>query len=137
MCNFQSILTMPSADPQTLAAVIVALGALVWLYNQIMVATGKRAPASPFPVELKEEFVCKSDHQKALDIIDKRLTSATDSRKKIHNAVEVLGSRVTRVEAQASGQSDALNLLTSDCREFFRDQRLTNNEILKRLPKEL
>lgn len=111
------------------------LGACVWLYNQVMVATGKRKPESPLKVELEEKFVSKGEHEKHAVYVEGKLVTAAISRKRMHEEIESLNSRTARLEEQNRSQTDQLNLLSSDFRDFRREQNAANTEILKRLPK--
>lgn len=126
---------MPEFDPQFLAALMFTLGACVWLYNQVMVATGKRKPESPLKVELEEKFVSKGEHEKHAVYVEGKLVTAAISRKRMHEDIESLNSRTARLEEQNRSQTDQINLLSRDFRDFRSEQNAANTEILKRLPK--
>jgi len=80
-------------------------------------------------------FARKSEVDVLRGDFDKRQTAATASRKQIHEKVEKLDTRLGRVEQQNIAQDDHLKLLNSEFREFAKEQRAVNHEILKRLPK--
>jgi hypothetical protein len=127
---------MPNFDPNSMAAYLVCTFCLVALYNQIMQAVGKRKTEQPFIISMEKRFVSHEDHDKHASYVEGKLVTAALSRKKIHETQEAHGTRIARLEEQNKSQTDSLQLLSSDSREFYRDQRSFNNEILKRLPKD-
>ena len=120
-------------NADTIAAFLFGLGACLWIYNGIMRAFGKDRNPQPFSVEAVKRFVERSDYEKDHGLLDARLTGATRSRKEIHEDVEKQASRISRLEAQSKAQTDAANLLGADFREFAREQRAVNKELLKGL----
>lgn len=121
---------------------MIAAGCLLWIFNQAMVASGKRKTEQPFIVSLERRFVSQEEHREHRDDVvtkfrevDGKLITAARSRKEMHQGIEALNGRTTRLEEQNRGQTDQLNLLSSDFRDFRREQGSANAEILKRLPK--
>jgi len=121
---------------------LIGAGCLLWIYNQVMIALGKRKNEQPFIVSMEKRFVSHEEHKDHTDAVkdkfkevDGKLITAAISRKGLHEGIESLGSRTTRLEEQNVGQTNALNLLSADFRDFRKEQGSVNSEILKRLPK--
>lgn len=70
---------MPDFDPVNLAAMIGSIGALIWLYNQIMVATGKRGTPQPLMTDRVKVWASREDHEKLANKVD-RNHEATETR---------------------------------------------------------
>lgn len=54
---------MPDFDPQFLASMLVSTAAILFLYNQVMVATGKRGAPQPFVTDRVKTWASKEDHE--------------------------------------------------------------------------
>jgi hypothetical protein len=108
---------------------------LLVIFNQAMLALGKRKSEQPFIVSMEKRFVSHEEHKEHADYVEGKLITAAISRKNMHGEIKDLDKRTCRLEEQNKSQNDSIALLSSDAREFYRDQRAINNEILKRLPK--
>lgn len=112
-----------------------ALGAfikiLAWLAGAAAVAIGLFI--SLYRTMFNPPFARKSEVEDLRVNFDVRQTAASNSRKQIYAQVEHVESRLARVEEQNVAQADSVNLLSNDFREFAREQRAANLEILKRL----
>lgn len=119
----------------SIISLLVGSGCLLWIYNQAMVALGKRKASQPFVISMAAKFLSHEEHEKHVKHVEHRLDDAALSRKHLHEHIESIGVRTARLEEQTKSQTDSIQLLSSDSREFFREQRAINNEVLKRLPK--
>ncbi|MEO0510564.1 MAG: hypothetical protein AAF065_11970 [Verrucomicrobiota bacterium] len=136
--------TFGSIDPTVaiiVVAVIVTLTCLIVLYNQIKIATGTGRLPQPLEVKGAMTFATMGDHHRLEAKVDKneinnneRHKAAKESRKEIHERVRGLESDVRQVKTENKAQTDALDLLSSDFREFRKEQSEGMKEILKRLP---
>ncbi|MGE9270708.1 MAG: hypothetical protein ACQKBU_07880 [Verrucomicrobiales bacterium] len=128
---------MPDLAPYSteLASFFVIVGALLFIYNQARAAMGKTKLPQPLEISLSRRFVERGDHDKEIASIDARLTAAAASRKKTHERLDVVETEVARLGEQNRAQTDSLNLLSSDFRDFTREQRHANTEILKEVRK--
>ena len=129
---------LSAVDPMlalVFASVFTSLFAMVGFWNQVQVAIGKRKPESPLKIELEAKFVSKGEHEKHAVYVEGKLVTAAISRKRMQEDIESLNSRTARLEEQNVGQTNALNLLSHDFRDFRKEQGSVNSEILKRLPK--
>ena len=88
------------------AYVALGLGALVWLYNQAMVAAGKREPKSPLPVSIEDRFVRRKEHNDLADRVEadrerteqrfREMAQASSvSREKIYNRLNTIAEQVS------------------------------------------
>ena len=114
------------------AAVFVSLFAMVGFWNQMQVALGKRKNEQPFIISMEERFVSQADHHKHANYVEGKLVTAAMSRKQIHETQEEQGTRIARLEEQNKSQTHTLELLSADFREFSKEQRAVNTQLLKR-----
>jgi len=114
------------------AAVFVSLFAMIGFWNQMQVALGKRKIEQPFIVSMEKRFVSHDDHQKHANYVEGKLVTAAMSRKQIHETQEHQGTRIARLEEQNKSQTNTLELLSADFREFSKEQRAVNTQLLKR-----
>ena len=114
------------------AAVFVSLFAMVGFWNQMQVALGKRKTEQPFIITMEERFVSLTEHHKHASYVEGKLVTAAMSRKQIHETQEQQGTRIARLEEQNKSQTNTLELLSADFREFSKEQRSVNTQLLKR-----
>ncbi|MBT64667.1 MAG: hypothetical protein CML13_15830 [Puniceicoccaceae bacterium] len=124
-----------NANGPAIIQLLVGAGCLLWIFNQVMVALGKRKNEQPFIISMEKRFVSQEEHKEHVDEVKGKLITAARSRKDMHEEIKDLDKRTCRIEEQNKSQTDSIALLSSDAREFYHDQRAINNEILKRLPK--
>ena len=122
-------------NSSAIISLLIGAGALLWIYNQAMVAAGKRRAEQPFIISMEKKFVSQDEHQKHADYVEAKLVTAARRRKDIHELQEQHSSRLARLEEQNKSQTDSLNLLSSDFRTFTAEQRGVNSQILNKLTK--
>jgi hypothetical protein len=116
-----------------MAALLVSVGALIWLFNQIMQALGKRKAEQPFIVSMEARFVSQEDHREHVSSVNDRLQGAKISRERMHDKIGALDARVGRVEEQNNSQTATMAQLSVDLREFMKEQREATGKITQHL----
>lgn len=112
------------------AAFLFSAGALLWIVNQWNHFRGRNAPPQPFLVEATKRFVERPEYEADKRVNDERHKAATIARKSMHQDMEDARSRLARVEEQNIAQTDKIDLLSADFREFMKEQRVATKEIL-------
>lgn len=62
---------MPDFDPQFLASMLVSTAAVLFLYNQGMVALGKRGFPQPLMTDQVKAYATRKDHEDLADKVDR------------------------------------------------------------------
>ena len=118
-----------------LAAFLVIIAALLFIYNQVRAAMGKAKLPQPLEISLTRRFVERPDFDDFVKLNSERHRAAKDSRDEMKKDLQAMTSRTTRLEEQNKAQTDSINLLRSDIREYSRENRQSYKELLDLLRK--
>lgn len=91
---------MPDFDPQFLAYLLGAIGAMLWIYNQAMVATGKRKAEQPFVISMEKRFVSQEDHREHRDAVMAKFKTVEGRIERNHEATEARFRELDRASSE-------------------------------------
>jgi len=126
---------MPDINPLFFIQLFACVAIGLVIFNQAMLALGKRKGANPQIIAMEQKFVSCDDHKAHADNVNERLTFAARSRKEMHTKINHLEATTAQLSEQNKSQTDSISLLSADLRSFAKEQRAANDKILDRLLK--